>query len=72
MTHISHKNNANKLSEQVKNILQEKGFSAVFNYNDFLYFKKQVKNAFNKANAIAELFIEENININSDFNDYIY
>lgn len=72
MTHISHKNNANKLSEQVKNILQEKGFSAVFNYNDFLHFKKQVKNAFNKANAIAELFIEENININSDFNDYIY
>lgn len=72
MTHISHKNNAYKLSDQVKNILQEKGFSAVFNYNDFLYFKKQVKDAFNKAQAIAELFIEENINVNSDFNDYIY
>lgn len=72
MTHISHKNNAYKLSEQVKIILQEKGFSSVFNYADFLYFKKQVKKAFNKAQAIAELFIEENININSDFNEYIF
>ena len=72
MTHISHKNNAYKLSDQVKNILQEKGLSAVFNYNDYLYFKKQVKNAFNKAQAIAELFIEENINQNSDFNEYTF
>jgi hypothetical protein len=72
MTHISHKNNAYKLSDQVKNILHEKGLSAVFNYNDYLYFKKQVKNAFNKAQAIAELFIEENINQNSDFNEYTF
>lgn len=72
MTHTSHKNNAYKLSDQVKNILHEKGLSAVFNYNDYLYFKKQVKNAFNKAQAIAELFIEENINQNSDFNEYTF
>jgi hypothetical protein len=72
MTHTSHKNNAYKLSDQVKNILHEKGLSAVFNYNDYLYFKKQVKNTFNKAQAIAELFIEENINQNSDFNEYTF
>jgi hypothetical protein len=72
MTHISHKNNVYKLSDQVKNILHEKGLSAVFNYNDYLYFKKQVKNAFNKAQAIAELFIQENINQNSDFNEYTF
>lgn len=72
MTHIHSKSKAYKLSDQVKNILQEKGLSAVFNYNDYLYFKKQVKNAFNKAQAIAELFIEENINAKSDYNEYTF
>lgn len=59
MTHISHKNNAYKLSEQVKNILQEKGFSAVFNYNDFLHFKKQVKNAFNQLSELRAIHRRE-------------
>ena len=72
MTLIKDKSNAINLSEQVKNILHEKGLSAVFNMNDYLYFKKKVKNAFNKAQAIAELFIEENLNTKSDFNEYIF
>lgn len=72
MTSIKHKSNANKLSEQVKTILHEKGLSCIFNYSDYLHFKRQVKNAFNKAQAIAELFIEENLNTKSDFNEYIF
>ena len=72
MTLITHKSNAIKLSEQVKNLLHEKGLSAVFNMNDYLYFKRKAKNAFNKAQAITELFIEENINTKSDFNEYIF
>ena len=70
-TNLNDKNNAFKLSAQVKNILQEKGHSRAFNYSDYEYFKKQCKNAWNKAQAIAEKFIEEN-NINSDYNDYVF
>ncbi|WP_298119374.1 hypothetical protein [Flavobacterium sp.] len=66
------KNNAFKLSTQVKSILHEKGLSKVFNYSDYEYFKTQCKNAWNKAQAIAELFIQDNQNTNSDFNDYVF
>jgi len=69
---IESKNNAFKLSTQVKSILHEKGLSKVFNYTDYEYFKKQCKNAWNKAQAIAELFIQDNQNTNSDFNDYVF
>ena len=72
MTLTDSKSNAYKLSEQVKNILQEKGLSKVFNYSDYEYFKRSVKSAFNKAYAIAELFIQDNSDISSDYNDYIY
>lgn len=72
MTSTHNKSNAYKLSEQVKKILQERGLSAVFNYQDFAYFKAKVQQAFNKAQAIAELFIEENISTPSDFNEYIF
>ncbi len=64
------KNSAFKLSTQVKNILHEKGLSNAFNYSDYTYFKTKCKNAWNKAQAIAELFINENTN--SDFNDYVF
>lgn len=67
----SHKNTAFKLSEQVKATLHEKGFSFLFNYSDYTYYKAQVKKAFNKAQAIADLFIQEN-NTNSDFSEYVY
>jgi hypothetical protein len=76
MTQLPIKQNKNKgflLSEQVKTILQEKGFLKVFNYNDYNYFKNSVKDAFNKAYTIAELFITENQQENnSDLNDYIF
>lgn len=60
------------LSEQVKQILNEKGFSFSFNWRDYQYFKAKAKNAFNKAVAIAEMFIEENGTDNGDFNQYVF
>lgn len=66
------KNNAFNLSTQVKLLLHEKGFSNLFNFNDYNYFKKQSKNSFNKAQAIVELFIQENVNSKSDYNEYIF
>lgn len=68
----SRKNTSFKLSEQVKNYLSEKGYSALFNYSDYLYYKSQAKKAFNKAHAIAELFISENNQNESDYNGYIF
>ena len=66
------KNTSKNLSQQVKEILSEKGFSFLFNYNDYSFFKSQCANAFNKAQAIAEKFIEDNTQSNSDFNEYIF
>lgn len=60
------------LSEQVKQILNEKGFSFLFNWNDYQFFKSKAKTAFNKAVAIAEMFIEENGSENGDFNQYVF
>lgn len=68
----SRKSTAFKLSDQVKAILQDKGLSKIFNYSDYEYFKRQIKSAFNKAQAIAELFIQENNETPSDYNDYVY
>ena len=69
---IESKCNAFKLSTQVKTILHEKGLSKIFNYSDYKYFKAQCKNAFHKAQAIAEKFIEENNPVNSDFDEYVF
>ncbi|MGJ8760391.1 MAG: hypothetical protein ACSHXA_07575 [Polaribacter sp.] len=69
----SSKNTRFLLSEQVKELLLQKGFLKVFNYQDYQYYKEQVKHSFNKALAIAELFISDNDTTNtSDFNDYIF
>jgi hypothetical protein len=68
----SHKNTAFKLSEQVKATLHEKGYSFLFNYTDYKYYKAQVKKAFNKAQAIAELFIQDNNTNESDFSEYVF
>ena len=68
----SHKNTAFKLSEQVKATLHEKGFSFLFNYQDYKHYKAQAKRAFNKAQTITELFIQENTTQKSDFNGYIF
>lgn len=61
-----------KLSDQVKQILHNKGLSKIFNYSDFEHFKNNVGNVFNKANIIADLFIIENQTITSDYQDYIF
>lgn len=63
---------SNNLSTEVKTILHEKGFSFLFNYSDYKYFKSQCRNAWNKAQAIAEKFIEENTQSDSDFSQYIF
>lgn len=69
----SRKNTSFKLSEQVKETLHAKGYSAIFNYQDYKYYKSQAKKAFNKAQAIAELFIQDNFNNNtSDYNEYLF
>ena len=69
-TNISRKN-TNLLSYQVRQILTEKGYSFLFNWDDYQYFKSLAKSAFNKANTIAELFIQET-NTKSDFDEYVY
>lgn len=66
------KSNYFLLSTQVQEILKEKGYSRFFNFTDFQYFKKQVKEEFNQAQAIADLFIQENETELSDFNEYIF
>jgi len=69
----SRKNTSFKLSDQVKENLSAKGYSAIFNYQDYKYYKSQVNKAFNKAQAIAELFIKDNFSINSsDYNEYLF
>lgn len=76
MTLTAIKTDKNKfylLSEQVKRYLNEKGYLKVFNYRDYEYFKAIVKNKTNKAQEIANLFIEENkYNNESDFHEYIF
>ena len=69
-TFNTNKITSNKLSDQVKQLLHEKGFSFLFNWSDYAYYKAQVKKAFNKSQAIAELFIQDN-NQKSDFNEYV-
>jgi hypothetical protein len=69
-TKITECKNTN-LSEQVKKILTDKGFSFLFNFDDFKFFKKKAKGEFNPALKIADLFIMDT-NQESDFNQYIF
>lgn len=59
------------LSHQVREILTEKGYSFLFNWSDYQYYKSKAKYAFNKAQEIADLFISET-QAESDFNGYIF
>ena len=59
-----------KLSDLVYQILSEKGFSKLFNFEDYRYFKKQSENHPNRAEYIAEQFIFWNSHEESDFADY--
>ena len=68
----SHKNTSFKLSDQVKETLHAKGYSFLFNFEDYKHYKAQAKKAFNKAQAIAELFIQENNTNESDFSEYVF
>jgi hypothetical protein len=68
----SRKNTAFNLSEQVKATLHEKGYSFLFNYSDYKYFKENAKQAFNRAQAITELFIQENQTEENDFSEYVF
>jgi len=61
-----------KLSEQVENELFKRGYSFLFNINDFISYKNQVKNAFNKVQSITEMFIQDNQNSKSDYDAYIF
>lgn len=71
-TTFNAKNTSKNLSQQVQEILNNKGFSFLFNWSDYTHHKAQAKNAFNKAQAIAEKFIEENQEAQSDFNQYVF
>ncbi len=69
-------NNSNKdksflLSSQVRKLLAEKGYSNLFDWNDYNHFKKLTKGAFNQAFEIAEHFIAE-ANCKSDFAEYVF
>lgn len=68
-----HKDKVNPflLSEQVKAILQSKGYTSIFNFTDYKVFKNDCRMAFKKANAIANKFIEEAHPQTNDFNQYI-
>jgi hypothetical protein len=68
----SHKTTSFKLSEQVKETLHAKGYSSLFNFQDYKYYKTQVKKAFNKAQAITDLFIQDNNTNESDFSQYVF
>lgn len=71
ITDNSHKSNTNLLSYQVRQELMQRGYSFLFNWDDYAHFRSQAKDAFNKAVAIAELFIQDT-NADSDFHEYTF
>lgn len=71
-TQISeYKYNPYTTSSEVKTILHGKGYSHLFNWNDFEEFKRRTKKAFNQAVKIADLFLE-NADTPSDFAEYTF
>ena len=58
------------LSDKVYQILAARGFSKLFNYEDYRYFKMQSENKHDRAEYIAEQFIFWNTHEESDFADY--
>lgn len=59
-----------KLSDKVYQILQERGLTKIFNWEDYRFFKKESQNKQNPAQWIAEQFISWNSHELSDFADY--
>ena len=58
-----------KLSDKVYQELNSKGFSKLFNWEDYHYFKKMTAQKFNQVEAIVEMFIFYSCDL-SDFADY--
>lgn len=69
MTFTAVQNKSTKTSQQVQEILFKNGYSHLFNYNDYLFFKKQCKNEFNPALSIAKMFIDYH-DVPSDYAEY--
>ena len=67
MTIIDHKDI--KLSIRVQQILFSRGYSHIFNWEDYAIYKKDTEGAIFQASDIAEKFISESCEI-SDFADY--
>lgn len=61
--------NLQKLSDKVYTELQKRGFSKLFNWQDYRYFKSLCSKKFNKVEAITELFIFYSCDL-SDFAEY--
>lgn len=66
-----YKNTTSKTSDKVLNILHENGFSHLFNWEDYRFYKKQGADAFNLAFEIAQQFIN-NADTPSDYEEYIF
>jgi hypothetical protein len=58
------------LSDKVYQILMEQGFTKLFNWNDYKFFKRESESKPNRAQYIAEQFISWNSHELSDFADY--
>jgi hypothetical protein len=65
----SDKANTLKLSQQVREILFKAGYSCLFNFDDYRYFKRKTKGEFSRAHAIARMIIED-YDTNSDYIEY--
>lgn len=61
-----------KLSDKVYQILSERGFSKLFNWEDYRFFKKESKNHPHPEEYIAQAFISWNTHVLSDFADYTF
>ena len=59
-----------KLSDKVYQILSEKGFSKLFSWDEYVYFRKETAGQPEQAKKIADLFIFWNSHEVSDFADY--
>ncbi|KFF26848.1 hypothetical protein [Chryseobacterium vrystaatense] len=69
MTIIDHKDI--KLSAKVQQILFSRGYSHIFNWEDYSFYKEQTKNAIFRADSIANLFIKDTCEF-SDYAEYEY
>lgn len=67
MTIIDHKNT--NLSTKVQETLFVKGYSQIFNWEEYFYYKNQTSDKIFRAEAIADLFIQNTSEI-SDYADY--